>query len=75
MTQTDHTLWKYAPLWATLFASAATLTKAVGTRYILNRRWRLSWKDAATAVGGALVGYATFRMRHGDKHDNAWFKR
>lgn len=61
------TLWKYAPVWAILFASGATLAKSLGTNYILKRKWEFEWSDMATALGGAAVGYLSFRFRYGNK--------
>ena len=67
---------KYAPAWAVLFAAGATFVKSIGQHYILKREWELRWSDAGAALIGAAVGYATFRMQHGDVSENdAWYKR
>lgn len=66
---------KYAPLWAMAFAAGATLLKSTGTTYILKREWQLSWSDVAAAVGGAVVGYGIFRVRHGNRDEGNWYTR
>lgn len=58
---------RYAPLWISLFSSAAALARVVGGRYLVGREWKFEWKDVATAVAGAAIGYAIFRGRHGNK--------
>ena len=57
----------YAPVWVMLFSTGAALARLAGERYLLQREWRLSWKDASTAVLGAAAGYIVFRMRHGNE--------
>ena len=69
MTKRDS-LWKYAPVWAVLFATGATVAKSVGTHYILRREWSFKWADAGTALGGAVLGYLAFRARYGNKDDS-----
>ena len=61
---------RYAPVWSMLFATGAALIKSMGTRYILQKRWKFSWSDLATAAGGAVVGYITFRAKHGKESPN-----
>lgn len=62
---------KYAPLWIALFSSATAVARIVGERYILQREWTLSWKDAQTALLGAAAGYAVFRLRRGNEQKGA----
>lgn len=69
MTKRDS-LWKYAPVWAVLFATGATVAKSVGTHYILRREWNFKLGDAATAFGGAVLGYVAFRARYGNKDES-----
>ena len=70
------TLWRYAPLWSVLFAATATLAKGVGQHYILKRKWQIKGSDVATALVGAVVGYVSFRAKHGDATESdAWYKR
>lgn len=66
---------KYAPVWAVLFATGATLAKSLGTQYILKRKWEFEWADAATAFGGAVIGYAAFRLRYGNKDGSSLITR
>lgn len=61
---------RYAPVWSMLFATAAAIIKSAGTRYILQRQWKFSWSDVATAAGGAVLGYITFRAKHGKATSN-----
>lgn len=76
MSKAERVSWKYAPLWAVLFAAGATLVKSMGQRYILKREWDFKPSDVATALGGATLGYLTFRARHGDMHDRGhWYER
>lgn len=75
MESKRDTLWKYAPVWAILFASGATLAKSLGTHYILKREVNFKWADAATAVAGAVAGYASFRMRYGNKKEDSILTR
>ncbi|GAB5520563.1 MAG: hypothetical protein RhofKO_28140 [Rhodothermales bacterium] len=65
---------KYAPIWVILFSTFATLLKSSGQRYLTRSRVKLTWKDLATAVVGAVLGYVTFRMKQGD-HSSEWYKR
>lgn len=58
---------QYAPVWVMLFSTGAALARVAGERYLLQREWHLSWKDASTAFLGAAAGYAIFRMRHGNQ--------
>ena len=60
-------LWKYSPVWVVLFSTGATLLKRTGERYLLHKDWDLRWSDLGTALGGALIGYGTFRLRYGNK--------
>ena len=59
--------WKYSPVWVLLFSTTAALGKAVGERYLLQREWRLKPSDVGIAVAGAVLGYASFRLRYGKK--------
>lgn len=63
MNESKH----YAPVWVMLFSTGTALARLAGERYLLHREWKLSWKDAGTAVLGAAAGYIVFRMRHGNK--------
>lgn len=58
---------KYAPVWVLVFSAGTTLLRMVGQRLIVREEWELSWKDLRSALTGAIVGYAAFRMRHGNK--------
>lgn len=60
---------KYAPLWALLFSTAATLAKGAGQRYLLKQNWRISKKDILVAAGGALLGLLSFHVSHHDEVD------
>ena len=76
MADAKQISWKYAPLWAVLFATVATLGKSLGQRYILKRTWDFKASDVATAAVGAVLGYLSFRFKHGDMHDRGpWYKR
>ena len=76
MARDRSVFWKYAPAWAVLFAAGATFAKSVGQHYILKREWELRWSDAAAALVGAGLGYASFRLQHGDvSESDAWYKR
>lgn len=75
MASHSDSLWKYAPVWAVLFATGASLAKSLGTQYILKRKWEFEWADAATAFGGAVLGYAAFRMRYGNKDESSLVTR
>lgn len=71
----DDILWKYAPLWATLFGASATVIKKLGTHYIMKREVDLEWSDLATAVLTATISYASFRHRYGNKLSDSWATR
>lgn len=60
-------LWKLAPVWVVLFSTGTTLAKQAGERYLLERKWQLKWSDVGTALSGALFGYVSFRLLHGNK--------
>lgn len=60
----------YAPVWVALFSTGATLFRAVGERYLLKRQWQITWSDVGMAAGGALLGYVTFRYKHGQRSAN-----
>ena len=74
MTKRDS-LWKYAPVWAVLFATGATVAKSVGTHYILKREVNFKLGDLATAFGGAVLGYVAFRARYGNKDESSALTR
>ena len=63
------TLWEYAPVWAVLFSAGTAVIRKAGNNYILKRDPEWSWSDLGTALTGAAVGYALFRMRHGNKKE------
>ena len=75
MFEKRDSLWKYAPVWAVLFAASASLLKRLGTQYILKREVDFKWADAGTALVGAVIGYVTFRMRFGEKKSDHWYTR
>ena len=75
MASTPKEVRKYAPVWAVLFATGATLAKSLGTQYILKRDWEFEWADVATAFGGAVLGYAAFRLRYGNKDESSLLTR
>lgn len=75
MPERRDSLWRYAPIWAVLFGAAASLTKSLGTQYILRRKWIFKWSDVATALAGATLGYITFRLRFGQKKEKHWYTR
>lgn len=73
MSQQDER--KYAPVWAVLFAGATTLTKSLGTRYILKKKWTFQWSDVGAALVGAALGYGFFRMQYGNKDESSVLTR
>lgn len=73
--KTKFNIWKYAPVWSILFAAAATIAKSMGTHYILKREVQFKWSDVATALGGAVFGYISFRARHGEVDKRHWYTR
>lgn len=64
-----RTARKYAPLWALLFSTTATLAKSAGQRYLLNQKVRINKKDLLVAAGGALLGLVSFHLSHQDQVD------
>ena len=58
---------RYAPLFIMAFSTGTALARKVGERVLLERKWRLDWNDVSTALIGAAVGYAIFRVRHGNE--------
>lgn len=50
-----------------LFSAGTAVARVVGERYLLDKEWTLSWRDAKTALMGAVAGYAIFRMRRGNR--------
>ncbi len=69
------TFWKFAPVWVILFSAGTTLTKSLGQRYLLKREFEFNWSDVGSALLGGVVGYATFRMKHGEKKEQHWYTR
>lgn len=63
-------LYEYAPAWVILFSAGMAVAKKAGSNYILKRDPEFGWSDVGTALTGAVMGYALFRLRHGRKHDH-----
>ncbi len=62
----------YAPLWIVLFSTGATLLKTTGERYMVHQSWSLETKDVLMAVGGAVLGYLSFRVKQGSR-SKPWY--
>lgn len=74
MAKKKSTLKEYAPLFAIGFTALASLTKSTSQRYLVKRRFRLTWSDLGTALLAAVVGYVGFRLKQGNA-GGAWYTR
>ena len=74
MAKTKDALKKYSPLFAIGFTALASMFKSSSQRYLVKRRFRLTWRDAGTALLAGIVGYVGFRLKQGNA-GGAWYTR
>lgn len=60
-------LYRYAPVWMSLGSSLFAVGRIMAERALLDRPWKPGARDLLSAAAGAAVGYALFRLRHGNK--------
>lgn len=66
---------KYAPLWSVLMGATAAVAKKAGTRYLVERKWRLQPSDAVVALLVSAASYVAFRFRFGHEQEGSWYRR
>jgi hypothetical protein len=59
--------FRYAPLWAILISTFASLVQTVGVRYIMQKELKFTRSDFKSAVMGAIFGYMGLKTKPGKK--------
>ncbi len=67
MMKRGKATYAFAPVWVIGFSVGVALVKSVGERYLVERSWKINRHDVLTALGGALLGYISFRWKHGNR--------